>query len=132
MLAILDAVCSGTVSEIVVAHRDRLARIGVELLEWLFRRYDTKLVVLDHAAQESSTDELRDDLLAVVTFFVARNNGRRAAANRKRRRAAADQEGQDQEERQAKRRKSEENPRISEFAAEDLATPMVRDGAVGL
>jgi len=134
LLAILDAVCAGTVAEIVVAHRDRLARIGVELLEWLFCRYDTKLVVLDHAEHESETEELRDDLLAVVTFFVARNNGRRAAANRKRRRdAAASQEGQDnKEERQAKRRKGEKDSRVPESTAASVATTVVRDGALGL
>jgi hypothetical protein len=69
----------------------------VELLEWLFERYDTRLVVLNAEERQSETDELRDDLLAVVTFFVARNNGRRSAANRKRRREAQD-EGEDLEE----------------------------------
>jgi predicted site-specific integrase-resolvase len=47
LLALLGAVCGGTVAEVVVAHRDRLGRIGVERLEWLFKRYDTKIVVLD-------------------------------------------------------------------------------------
>jgi predicted site-specific integrase-resolvase len=117
LLSILDAVCSGLVKEVVVAHRDRLARIGVELLEWLFKRYDTKFVVLyqgdDH--EHSDSEELRDDLLAVVTFFVARNNGRRAAANRKRRRDAATtlEEAENQEEpRQTKRRKDSTNPSL--------------------
>lgn len=121
LLTLLDAVCSGTVAEVVVAHRDRLARIGVELLEWLFERYNARLVVLEQSEErQSETDELRDDLLAVVTFFVARNNGRRAAANRKRRRDAAGyEEGQDQEEpQQAKRRKGAQDPRLPQPQAE--------------
>ncbi len=136
LLAILDAVCSGAVAEIVVAHRDRLARIGVELLEWLFQRYDTRLVVLEHTADEhpTETDELRDDLLAVVTFFVARNNGRRSAANRKRRRdATAIEEGQDEQEtgeRQAKRRKGAKNTRLSQPTSTRAPSTMVRDGTV--
>lgn len=102
-----------------MAHRDRLARIGVELLEWLFKRYDTKLVVLDGAEEgQSETDELRDDLLAVITFFVARNNGRRSAANRKRRRDAAvreeGEEEQESEHREAKRRKGPKDSRVPE------------------
>jgi hypothetical protein len=105
-----------------VAHRDRLARIGVELLEWLFQRHDSKLVVLDGTEErQSETDELRDDLLAVVTFFVARNNGRRSAANRKRRAAAtAGEEGQDEQEggRQAKRRKGPQDSRVPDPHAE--------------
>lgn len=133
LLTLLDAVCSGAVAEVVVAHRDRLARIGVELLEWLFARYDTRLVVLDQSEErQSETDELRDDLLAVVTFFVARNNGRRAAANRKRRRdAATHEEDESQEEpQQAKRRKGKENSRLSQPSAARTPAQVVRDGAV--
>ena len=123
LLTLLDSVCSGTVAEVVVAHRDRLARIGVELLEWLFKRYDTRLVVLSNADEcQSETDELRDDLLAIVTFFVARNNGRRSAANRKRRSDTAREEGQGEEEpRKAKRRKSAQDPRLPQSQAEGLA-----------
>lgn len=132
LLALLDAVCRGTVAEVVVAHRDRLARIGVELLEWLFERYDTKLVVLDHTEEcQTETDELRDDLLAVVTFFVARNNGRRAAANRKRRRDTVHKEDQGEEERQqAKRRKGTEDSRLPQPTATRAPIEMVRDGPV--
>lgn len=133
LLTLLDAVCAGTVSEVVVTHRDRLARIAVELLEWLFKHHDTKLVVLEHVEDAGETDELRDDLLAVVTFFVARNNGRRAAANRKRRRAATTgEEGENEEERQTKRRKGEAGSRVSESATASTVTPVVRNSPMGL
>jgi predicted site-specific integrase-resolvase len=102
-LVLLDAVCRGTVTEIVVAHRDRLARIGTELLEWLFQRHNTSFLVVDHAEErQSESEELSEDLLAVVTFFVARNNGRRSAANRKRRAANTCEQGE------RKRRKTKE------------------------
>lgn len=96
LVALLNAVCAGSVSEVVVTHRDRLARIGVEILEWLFTHHGTNLVVHDGSSRPSETEELRDDLLAVVTFFVARDSGRRAAANRKRRREAGGGEEEDE------------------------------------
>ena len=138
LLTLLDAVCGGTVAEVVVAHRDRLTRIGVELLEWLFRRYDTGFVVLNHTAEEraSEADELRDDLLAVATLFVARNNRRRSAANRKRRRdATAGQEDKDDEEtneRQTKRRKSSKDPYLSQRTTSRPAPTVVRDGTLDI
>lgn len=93
LLSLLDAVCGGFVQEVVVTDRDRLARFGFELLEWLFRKHSTKLVVLCPISLsgegEADVAELRDDLLAIVTFFVARNNGRRSARNRKQRRNEA-------------------------------------------
>jgi predicted site-specific integrase-resolvase len=83
---LLEHVLAGLVSEIVVMHRDRLARIGCDLLEFIFNKAGTKLVV--HGTDEDAEDhhDLADDLLAVTTLFVASYNGRRAAENRKRRR----------------------------------------------
>jgi putative resolvase len=81
---LLDRISEGTIATLVVTHKDRLVRFGLDLVEWLCRKYGTAILVLDQA-HSTDQDELRDDLLAVTTFFVAQQNGRRAAANRKRR-----------------------------------------------
>lgn len=87
---LLERCMQGMVSQVVVSDRDRLARFGVELLEWLFQKCNVSLVVHANANTEASTStdvddskELADDLLAVCNFFVARNNGRRASRNRR-------------------------------------------------
>lgn len=116
LLSLLDAVCSGAVAEVVVARRDRLARIGVELLEWLFQRYDTRLEVLSQDIDQNDTEELRDDLHAVVTFFVARTSVKRGTSSRKRR-ATARQQGQEGGERQAKNRKAVQGSRLAQAPA---------------
>lgn len=86
--ALLERVCANSVETVVVANRDRLARFALELVEWIFAKHETKLVVLGDCTNErDAEDELRDDLLAVTTYFVARNNGRRSAENKKRRQA---------------------------------------------
>lgn len=82
---ILEHVLSGLVNEVVVMHRDRLARIGADLLEFIFSKVGTKLVVHGTNADAEDKHDLADDLLAVTTLFVASYNGRRAAENRKRR-----------------------------------------------
>lgn len=139
LLTLLDAVCAGSVSEVVVTYRDRLARIGVELLEWLFAKYQTKLVVLNTPDDpHHETDELRDDLLAIVTFFVARNNRRRSAANRQKRKRAASQEEEDQGEedgvgrRKAKRRKIKKSEGVSECPSKGPSSPMVWYGTMDI
>jgi predicted site-specific integrase-resolvase len=78
--ALLEQVYQGNIRTLVVMFKDRLCRFGIELLEQIFKKFNTKLVV--HGSGESiptENDELRDDLLAVTTFFVARHNGRRSA-----------------------------------------------------
>ncbi len=44
-LALLDQVIAGEVSVIVVDHRDRLARFGFELIEWLAVKHGCQIVV---------------------------------------------------------------------------------------
>lgn len=75
--ALLDGIFHETISEIVVAYRDRLCRYGFELFENFCRHHDTKIVVCDQRETPDDRTELAEDLLAVCNFFVARNNGRR-------------------------------------------------------
>jgi predicted site-specific integrase-resolvase len=82
--SLLERVSKGDVKTVVVTYRDRLCRFGIELVEWIFKKADVKLVVLDRIANEkSATVELSEDLLAITTVFVARNNGLRAGMYRR-------------------------------------------------
>ncbi|MCX5563689.1 IS607 family transposase [Streptomyces sp. NBC_00038] len=64
---------------IVVEHRDRLARFGVEYLEAALSASGRRLVVLDPA---ETADDLVRDVTEVLTSMCARLYGRRAAKNR--------------------------------------------------
>lgn len=64
---------------IVVEHRDRLARFGVEHLEACLFSAGRRLVVLDPG---ESTDDLVRDITEVLTSMCARLYGRRAGKNR--------------------------------------------------
>jgi predicted site-specific integrase-resolvase len=84
--SILEQVHSGTVTEVVVTYRDRMCRFGYELVEWIFKKANVKLVVLGtNDDVKDMSRELSDDLLAITTVFVAKNNGLRAAHYRKQR-----------------------------------------------
>ena len=61
---------------LVVAHRDRLARFGFDLIQWMVERNGGTVVVLDGATY-SPQQELVSDLLAIITVFGARVNGLR-------------------------------------------------------
>ncbi len=86
---LLDSVLDGQVAQVVVMHRDRLARVAVELIEYILRRADVRFVVHRQAEQGSEASELADDLLAITTVFVASHNGKRSAENRRKRKQAA-------------------------------------------
>ena len=94
--SLLESIHKGDISTVVVTYKDRLCRFGSELLEWVFKKADVKLVVLcKDSDQEDRTRELSEDLLAITTVFVAKNNGLRAGQYRRERKQ---EEGQGREE----------------------------------
>jgi putative resolvase len=64
---------------IVVEHRDRLARSGVEHLEAALGAQGRRIVVADPG---ETTDDLVRDMIEVLTSMCARLYGRRGARNR--------------------------------------------------
>ncbi|MFG2078592.1 IS607 family transposase [Nonomuraea maritima] len=70
---------------IVVEHRDRLARFGVEQLEAVLSQSGRRLVALDLSETtdtSETTDDLVRDITEVLTSMCARLYGRRAAETR--------------------------------------------------
>lgn len=68
-----------SVSVVVVEHRDRLARFGVEHLQAALAAHGRKVVVADPG---ETTDDLVRDMIEVLTSMCARLYGRRGARNR--------------------------------------------------
>lgn len=79
---ILELSMHGIVEEVVVAHRDRIARFGVELVEWILQRNGARLVVLDEKVG-SKEEELVNDLISIVHVFSARAYGSRSYSKKK-------------------------------------------------
>ena len=76
LLSLLERLHSGDKLQVVVAHRDRLARFGFELLVWLVERNGGQVVVLggtDHSPEQ----ELTEDILAILHTFSCRLHGLR-------------------------------------------------------
>lgn len=74
---ILERSMSGTLEEVVVAHRDRLSRFAFELIEFILERNGTKLTVLDKENGKSKKHELAEDLMSIIHIFSCREMGKR-------------------------------------------------------
>lgn len=68
-----------TVTTIVVEHRDRLARFGVEQLQAALAAHSRRILVADPG---ETSDDLVGDMIDMLTSFCARLYGRRGARNR--------------------------------------------------
>jgi predicted site-specific integrase-resolvase len=74
--ALLERAMRGDSIELVVAHRDRLARFGQDLIKQVIEFNGGKLVVLDQSAC-SPEEELTKDLFNILHVFSCRMHGLR-------------------------------------------------------
>jgi predicted site-specific integrase-resolvase len=75
---ILDSCLQGTIGEVVVAHRDRLARFGFELLRYIIETAGGKITVIDDQRNKSSEQELSEDLLSIIHVYSCKQMGKRS------------------------------------------------------
>ena len=75
-LKLIDLVMLGRAGRVVVAHKDRLARFGYDLLEHLCKVNGCGLVVMNQESL-SPEQEMVQDMLAIVHCFSARLYGLR-------------------------------------------------------
>ncbi len=74
--SILERVLRGDKLRVIVAHRDRLARFGGEVIQFLVEQNGGEVVVLDETIH-SPEEELTADLLAILHVFSCRMYGLR-------------------------------------------------------
>jgi predicted site-specific integrase-resolvase len=93
-LQLVDAILEGQVERIVLAHQDRLARFGYQLLVHLCQTHQTELVVMNTESL-SPEQELVQDLLTITQCFSARLSGLRHYRKALKKAIADDQSAQD-------------------------------------
>ena len=74
---LLERILRGDKLRIIVAHRDRLARFGGEVIQFLVEQNGGEVVVLDATVYSSPEEELTADLVAILHVFSCRMSGLR-------------------------------------------------------
>jgi len=79
----IDWAIEGRVEEVVIAHKDRLARFGYELFESLLEKYSSgHIIEAERQEEREPEEELVQDVLQVMNLFVAKMNGMRKYKNK--------------------------------------------------
>jgi predicted site-specific integrase-resolvase len=74
--SLIERILEKEVSEVVVAHKDRLSRFGFELINLIAKKQDCEIVVLEDV-KLSPQAELMQDLLSIIHVFSCRLYGLR-------------------------------------------------------
>jgi putative resolvase len=79
---LLKILSDPTITVIVVEHKDRLARFGVELISAALEASNRQIMVMNESEYK---DDLAQDMADILTSLCARLYGQRGAANRAKR-----------------------------------------------
>lgn len=75
---IIRLAMNNKLDEIVIAYKDRLCRIGYDLIEFIINEFSNAKIVIEHDMKFSPEEEITNDLLQIITVFSARVNGLRS------------------------------------------------------
>lgn len=100
---LLRLVLQGRVSQVVVAHKDRLSRIAFDLIHNVLRECKVELLVQGDSLGRAPEEELGEDLMSIVHVFSCRSYGKRKYKRRKQEQEAKNNK-EEGEERPTKRR----------------------------
>ena len=78
LLKIIELGIEGKIEELVISHKDRLARFGYDLIEHIIKKYSNgKIIVINEKKEIEPEEEMVKDVLQIMNVFVAKMNGRR-------------------------------------------------------
>lgn len=75
-LSFLEMVERGEVTQLIIAHKDRLVRFGFEWFENFCKNHGTKIIVMNNISL-SPEEEMTQDLLSIIHCFSSRLYGLR-------------------------------------------------------
>ena len=80
---LLHLILSRQVERIVICHKDRLLRFGVELLFRICKFFNIEILTLEEEKPASFEEDLARDVICLLTVFTAKLYGKRSHQRRK-------------------------------------------------
>ena len=75
---LIRRICSGEIGRLVLTHKDRLLRLGSELVFSLCAHFGTEVVIINASEEATVEEELVTAVLEIITVFSARLDGSRS------------------------------------------------------
>ena len=75
---IIDLAINNQLDEVVITYKDRLCRIGYDLIEFLLSKYsDASIKIIHDTKDESKSEEITKDLIEIITVYSSKLHGSR-------------------------------------------------------
>jgi len=56
-------------NEVVITYKDRLCRIGYELIEFLLKDYSNAKIIIENTEEKNINEEITQDLIEIITMY---------------------------------------------------------------
>lgn len=66
----LDEIISGKVERVIITYKDRLSRVGFELFYYLFKKYNTDIIVISEVgSQKLDSEEIFEEIISLLHCY---------------------------------------------------------------
>ena len=65
-------------NDVVVTYKDRLCRIGYDLIEFIFKDYSNAKIIIENTKEKNINEEITEDLIEIITACSSKLHGRRS------------------------------------------------------
>ena len=81
--SVIDLVVQGKVDLLIIENKDRLTRFNFDALEYIFKCFGTKIIVLNDTLDNKSCEqELTEDLISIIHYFTMKSYSHRRKLNK--------------------------------------------------
>jgi putative resolvase len=74
---------SGELEELVLTYKDRLCRIGFDMLEFIFNEYSDTRIIIENEENQNQQEKITEDLIRIITVYSSKLYGSRSSKNPK-------------------------------------------------
>ena len=63
---------SNEINEVIVTYKDRLCRIGYDLIEYIFKEYSNAKIIIENKIEKNINEEITEDLIEIITVYSSK------------------------------------------------------------
>ena len=75
---IIDLAILNKLDTLVVSYKDRISRIGYDLIEFILVNYSNTKIIIDKHKEETVQEEIANDLIEIMTVYTGKISGMRS------------------------------------------------------
>lgn len=75
---IIKLAIENELNEVVVTYKDRLCRIGYDLIEFILKDYSNAKITIENTEEKNINEEITQDLIEIITVYSSKLHGRRS------------------------------------------------------